>query len=61
MKYKELGGKSPDELQKIMVELYKELMKDYVQISAGTTPKSPGKVRNLKKSIAKIKTALNKQ
>jgi ribosomal protein L29 len=59
MKYKEIETKNADELQKMLDELYKDLMKDYVQISAGTTPKSPGAVRNRKKSIAKVKAALN--
>ena len=58
MKFKELKGKSPEDLEKMLNELQQELMQDYVQIAAGTTPKSPGKVRQLKKTIARIKTAL---
>lgn len=42
------------ELNEKYVELRKELMNINVQISSGTTPKSPGQVRVIKKSIAKI-------
>ncbi|MFW5746132.1 MAG: 50S ribosomal protein L29 [Nanoarchaeota archaeon] len=59
MKYKELADQSEEELRKKLDELHADLMKDYVQISSGSLPKNPGKVKAIKKSIAKIKTALN--
>lgn len=60
MKFKDIANQSPDELKKKLTELEMDLMKDYVQIAAGTTPKNPGKVKQVKKSIAKIKMALHK-
>lgn len=59
MKNKELRSLSHEELNKKIIELRKDLIKENAQIATGTTPKSPGKVRNSKKIIAKIKTILN--
>ena len=38
------------------IELKKELMKVNSQIAIGTLPKSPGKVKEMKRTIAKILT-----
>lgn len=61
MKHKELVTKSQEELEQILVDAHKSLVKDYVQISAGTAAKNPGNVRKLKKTIARIKTIQNSQ
>lgn len=58
MKIKELRGMGKEELQIKMQELYKELMKDNAQVSTGTIPKNPGKLKVAKKTIARIKTIL---
>lgn len=58
MKFKELKGLSKTDLEKKVVELRKELMKENTQISTGTVPKSPGKLRNMKKTIARIRMLL---
>lgn len=44
------------DLESKVTELKKELMKVNSQIAIGTVPKSPGKVRVMKKTIAKILT-----
>jgi len=44
-----------------IIELKKELMKAYSQIAIGTIPKSPGKVKEMKKTIAKILTIKNQK
>jgi len=44
------------DIENKMTELKKELMKINSQIATGTVPKSPGKVREIKRSIAKILT-----
>ena len=54
----ELKQMSKDDLNKKMEDFRKELMKLNAQIASGTTPKSPGQVKNLKKNIAKIHTIL---
>lgn len=58
MNAKELRALSQQDLQQKMQELYKELMKDNAQVATGTIPKSPGKIRNQKRAIARIKTLL---
>ena len=47
------------DLENKISELKKELMKINSQIAIGTVPKSPGKVKVMKKTIAKILTIKN--
>jgi len=56
MKAKELKAMNEIDMENKMIELKKELMKINSQIAIGTIPKSPGKVREIKKTIAKIST-----
>ena len=56
MKAKDLQNMSAQELQEKLLEVSKELMNANAQIASGTTPKSPGQVRQLKKTIARIRT-----
>jgi len=56
MKVKEMRSMSKDDLQAKLEELKKELIKVNAQISTGTTPKSPGHVKQIKKNIAKMLT-----
>ena len=58
MKIKQLRTLSKEELQNKLVELRKELMKENAQVAIGTIPKSPGKLRLSKRTIARIKTIL---
>jgi len=59
MRTKDLRVMSEAELKSKLTELRMELIKHNAQISTGTTPKSPGQVRNVKKTIAKILTIQN--
>ena len=61
MRAKELRVMNELELDNKVVELKKELMKVNSQIAIGTLPKSPGKVKDLKKTIAKILTIKNQK
>jgi len=54
MKSKELRSLSKKDLEVKLIELRKDLIKENAQIATGTTPKNPGKVKNTKKTIAKI-------
>ena len=54
MKFNDLKKLSKDDLSKKKHELQKELMKENTALSTGTVPKSPGKLRTTKKTIAKI-------
>ncbi|MBI2656886.1 50S ribosomal protein L29 [Candidatus Woesearchaeota archaeon] len=56
MKAKELKLMNEPDLENKVVELKKELMKINSQIAIGTIPKSPSKVREIKRTIAKIHT-----
>lgn len=56
MKVKELKIMNELELDSKSIELKKELMKINSQIAIGTLPKSPGKIREMKRTIAKIHT-----
>ena len=47
-----------DELEKKLDELYKDVMKENAQIATGTVPKNPGKIKVMKKTIARIKMIL---
>jgi large subunit ribosomal protein L29 len=56
MKIQELRSLSDKELDEKLLELKKEIMKNNGQIATGTTPKSPGHFKQLKKNIARIHT-----
>lgn len=61
MKPKDIMQMSVKELESRLVELRKDLMKENAQIALGTNPKSPGKVRHTKKTIARILTIINQK
>ncbi len=54
MKAKELKALNKNELQEKLTELKRELMKERAQIAIGATPKNPGKVRAVRRNIARI-------
>ena len=58
IKKKDLKQMSDEELNEKILELRKELIKENAQIATGTTPKNPGNVRLMKKTIARIKTIM---
>jgi len=56
MKIKDIRSMSNEELKSKFIELRKELIKSNAQVATGTTPKSPGQIKQTKKIIAKILT-----
>ena len=58
---KELRALSEANLKKKLEELKKERFKLNSQRSAGTSPEKSGKLRDTKKTIARILTILNKK
>ena len=56
MKKKEIPLMQPEEMKSKLTELRKELMKNSAQIATGTVPKSPGQIRQIKRTIARILT-----
>jgi len=53
----ELKNLEADDIKAKVEELKKELIKHNSQIATGTTPKSPGRVKEIKKTIARLLTA----
>ncbi len=61
MKFKELKEFGTSSLGEKLQEIRKELMKENAQVATKTTPKSPGKIRELKRTIARIHTLLKQK
>ena len=59
MKIKELKSMNNLELENKKLELKKDLMKINSQIAVGTVPKNPGRVKQIKRTIAQILTLNN--
>ncbi len=58
---KDLKNMSKEDLQTKLNDIRKELIKENAQIAVGTTPKSPGQIKQMKKSIARIIQLLNQK
>ncbi len=58
MKFKDLKAMPVAELKEKLAQLKLELTKERAQIATGTVPKSPGKVKVTRKTIARIETLL---
>jgi len=56
MKAKKLREMNDAELMKKLEELKKELLRLKTQIASKTVPENPGKIRSIKKTIARIYT-----
>ena len=54
MKMKDIRSTPIPDLKEKLAEVRKELMKSNAQIAVGTTPSNPGKVKTMKRTIAKI-------
>ena len=54
VKNKELANMPAQELQAKLADLRMELMKLNTQVATGTVPKSPGQIKNTKKTIARM-------
>ena len=58
---KELKSMNQEDLTIKLKDIRTELIKENAQIAVGTTPKSPGQVKQMKKTIARIIQLLNKK
>ena len=58
---KEFRNLSTEEIKVRLNELKKELMKENVQVSSGTAPSNPGRLRQIKKNIARLLTIKNQK
>jgi large subunit ribosomal protein L29 len=56
LKASEIKDMSDQELNKKIKDLYLELAKEQAQVKIGGAPENPGKIREIKKTIARILT-----
>ncbi|HDJ96717.1 MAG TPA: 50S ribosomal protein L29 [Candidatus Aenigmarchaeota archaeon] len=61
LKAKKIREMSDNELKKKLSELRLELSKERGQVAMGGTVKNPGRIRELRKSIARILTILRER
>ncbi|MBL7160022.1 MAG: 50S ribosomal protein L29 [Candidatus Aenigmarchaeota archaeon] len=61
IKKKQIHEMSIEDLEKHLSELRLEFSKDMAQIGIGGSPKNPGKVKETKKTIARILTEKKKR
>ena len=58
IKVKDIHAMSNDDILSKLGELKKELVKERAQLATGTAPKDPHKIRQLRKTIARMLTEL---
>jgi large subunit ribosomal protein L29 len=58
---KDFRGMAPEELRSKTAELKKELLKLNVEVASGANTSSPGKIKQVKKNVARILTILNEK
>ena len=58
---KDLRTLSNEELNNRLLEFRKELLKLSVEVSSGANPSSPGKIKQVKKSVARVLTLLKEK
>lgn len=61
LKASEIRELSIEEMNEKIVELKRELMKEGVNKSTGGAPSNPGRITELKKTIARILTIMNEK
>lgn len=60
MKYREIKQLGSEDLKAKESELKKELMKLYAKVATGTSPENSGKIRQIRKTLARIEQARKK-
>lgn len=60
MKAKEMRGKKPDELNKLLLDLKREQFNLRMQAGSGQLTK-PSEVQRVRRDIARVKTLINEQ
>ena len=58
LRIKEIKSMAKEDLNARLEEVRKDLIKQNAQIATGTTPKSPGQIKQMKKTIARILTVM---
>ena len=61
MKAKEIRAMSSEERRRKLKELRNELMEEYGRASMGGSPPSPGRIRYLRKIVARLLTVMREE
>ena len=61
LKKSELKNIQPESAKSKITDLRKELMKANAQIAIGTIPENPGRIREMKKTLAKLKMIIHQR
>lgn len=61
LKTKQIHEMSDNDLLKKLNDINLEIMKEKAQIAVGGSPTNPGKIKEIKKTIARILTEINKR
>lgn len=61
MRARELREKTTEELKRLLLELEAELRRLRSQVAAGLRPDNPGRIRAIRRDIARIKTILRER
>jgi len=61
IKKKELRKLPTSELKTQLDNLRKELIKENAQVASGTTPKNPGNLKAIKKTVSRILTLIHEK
>lgn len=61
MKPKELRKLSKEELKKRLEELRAGILKERSNLGGGNVPENPGRIKKMKKDVARILTILNER
>ena len=56
MKFREIKQLGSEDLKAKEAELRKEMMKLYAKVATGTSPENAGRIKQIKKILARIKT-----
>ena len=59
LKAKDLAHNSKEDLTQKVIELKQELAKEKATIASGTRSENPGKIKKLRRDIARILTVMN--
>jgi large subunit ribosomal protein L29 len=61
LKTQEIREMKPEERNKQVKDLTNELLRERAIVAAGGAPESPGRTRELRRAIARIKTIINEE
>lgn len=61
LRTEEIRDMSKDELKEEMTDLKQELVEERGQIEVGGFSENPGRIKEMKRTIARIKTVLNEK